>query len=123
MKLHHLAIQVHDIDRAVAFYAGVLGLVETRRQPHSVWLDADGVILMLERASGDVVDRPWTSDAPGLHLVALTIEASQRAAWRERLAAAGHPVVAETKFTLYVRDPEGNRIAFSHYPHPVPQRP
>ncbi len=117
MKLHHLAIQVRDVDRAIAFYAGVLGLQETRRQPHSVWLDLGGAILMLERAAGDVVDRSWTSDAPGLHLVALSIDAAERTAWREKLTAAGHPIVAETKFTMYVRDPEGNRVGLSHYPH------
>ncbi len=116
MKPHHIAIQVHDVERAVAFYAGVLGLKETRRQPHSVWLDLDGAILMLEVALGAVPIRPWQSDAPGLHLLALSIEPSSRDAWRERLVAAGHPIVAETKFTMYVADPEGNRVGLSHYP-------
>ena len=42
----------------------------------------------------------------------------ERAAWEVKLAAAGHPAVAETGFTFYVRDPEGNRIGFSHHPLP-----
>lgn len=119
MRLHHLALQVKDLERARAFYAGVLGMHETRRQPHSIWLDLDGSILMLERAEGDVVERPWRSDAPGLHLVAFAIGRAERAAWKEKLAAAGHPVVHETAFTIYVRDPEGNRVGLSHFPDPA----
>lgn len=116
MRLHHLAIQVHDVDRAVAFYEGVLGMTETRRQPHAVWLRMGDAILMLEKAAGTPVEPPWNSDAPGLHLVAFAIEKTAREAWRAKLSAAGHPVVHETAYTLYVRDPEGNRVGLSHFP-------
>jgi glyoxylase I family protein len=75
LQLHHVAIQVSDLERAGAFYSGLLGLPEVRRQPHSIWLDAGGVILMLEVVqSGATAGRPeltpWKSDRPGLHLVA-----------------------------------------------------
>lgn len=119
MRVHHLAIQVQDVERALTFYRDLLGLPETRRQPHSVWLDAGGVILMLERCAGDPRPAPWRSEHPGLHLLALAIDPAARADTRRRLLAAGYPIEGESAFTLYTRDPEGNRVGLSHYPDPA----
>ena len=116
MKLHHVAVQVRDLERARAFYADVLGLKETRRQAHSIWLDADGVVVMLELCSGDVADDAWKSDRPGLHLLALSMAASERATWISKLEGAGHAIEAETDYTIYMRDPDGTRIGLSSYP-------
>jgi glyoxylase I family protein len=118
MKIHHLAIQVREIERVLPFYRDVLGMREIRQQAHAVWLDAGGVILMLERCTGDLALAPWTSDRPGFHLVAFALTASEREEMRARLFAAGHAIEHETGFTLYTRDPEGNRLGFSHYPEP-----
>jgi len=119
---HHLAIQVRDLDAAERFYAGLLGLEVIRRwtdergAPRSIWVAAGEGFLALERCEGGAAERPWRDEAPGLHLLALRIARADRAAWEERLAAAGHPKVAETAYTFYVRDPEGNRIGLSHHP-------
>jgi hypothetical protein len=48
--------------------------------------------------------------------VALGIARGERAAWERRLSDAGVPVEYRTAFTLYVRDPEGNRVGLSHWP-------
>ena len=42
--------------------------------------------------------------------------AATRDAWEAHLTAAGHPIVHRTDYTLYVRDPEGNRVGLSHWP-------
>lgn len=126
--LHHLAIQCADLARCERFYAGVLGLRVLRRWPRedgregdrSVWLataDAPGApFIALERAERAPEARPWRDGAPGLHLAALRIPASERRSWEERLAAAGVEVVERSRWTLYVRDPEGNRLGLSHHP-------
>jgi glyoxylase I family protein len=121
MTAHHLALLVEDLPGAEAFYAGLLGLPVLRRWQgdggagdRSVWLDAGGLILMLERA--DAHAARGDDGAGGWHLFALTLDPAEREAVRARLAAAGHPVEAETEFTLYVRDPEGNRVGLSHWP-------
>jgi glyoxylase I family protein len=124
---HHVAIQVRDLPGMERFYGETLGLAVLRRWPtadgtggeRSVWLDAgDGGFLALERlADGPAAaEEPARATRPGLHLVALTIERGARAAWEARLARAGVAVEARTPFTLYVRDPEGNRVGLSHWP-------
>ncbi|HEY3352678.1 MAG TPA: VOC family protein [Polyangia bacterium] len=123
LGFHHLAVQVRDLAAAEAFYAGLLGLPVIARHatadgaPRSVWVGLDGGgFLALERCDGTAEDRPYHDARPGLHLLALRIPPATRAAWEARLAAAGHPRVAATRFTFYVRDPEGNRVGLSHWP-------
>ena len=125
---HHLAIQVRDLTTVEGFYRDVLGLAVMRRWPatdgatpeRSVWLDTgDGGFLALERITVVVppaAAAPARAAQPGLHLVALRIERAARAAWEQRLADADVAVEARTAFTLYVRDPEGNRVGLSHWP-------
>lgn len=122
--VHHVALKAADPERVAAFYRDVLGLGELARHPmpdaperlRSVWLACGAAILMVERAG---VEAPaldaFADDPPGLHLLALRIERAQAAAFRERLAAAGVPVAHATEWTLYVRDPEGNRVGLSWY--------
>jgi hypothetical protein len=56
-------------------------------------------------------------DTPaGWQVVALGIARSDRAAWEERLALAGVDVVRRSPFSLFFLDPEGNRVALSHWP-------
>lgn len=122
--LHHLAIRVRDLAAAERFYGGLLGLAVVKRWPaasgpaeRSLWVDTgDGAFLALEIAGAGGADAD--ADADGLHLVALRIDVADRAGWKERLAGAGVAVYHETRFTIYVRDPEGNRVGLSHYPVP-----
>lgn len=117
-----------------AFYRDVLGLPLLRRWPfpgggdRSSWLDlGGGAFLALELPKADVgisavlatSEVPGTensSESTGLHLLALRIERGERERWERRLEAAGHPIHDRTAYTLYVRDPEGNRVGLSHYP-------
>jgi catechol 2,3-dioxygenase-like lactoylglutathione lyase family enzyme len=127
VRVHHLAIQVPNLDDAHAFYVGVLGLAVLRRQQHSIWVDIDGAILMLEQCSGaaepddpDAPDGAWVRSTPGLFVVALAIDPASRSDWRARLTAAGVAIDHESAFSLYFRDPWGARLALSHHPHPAP---
>jgi glyoxylase I family protein len=129
---HHLAIQVRDLPLCERFYRETLGLRVLRRWPsadgdgasvdRSVWLtmeDGEGAsFIALERVAGDptAAEDATRATRPGLHLIALRIGRAARATWEQRLAAAGASVESRTAFTLYVRDPEGNRIGLSHWP-------
>jgi glyoxylase I family protein len=124
LVLHHLAVVVSDLPRAEAFYVGLLGLPIDRRWDdpdgahRSTWVALSPGFLAIERARAAA---PVRADAaPGFHCLALQIPAEEREVWRARMTAAGHPVERETDFTLYVRDPDGNLIGLSHFPHARP---
>jgi catechol 2,3-dioxygenase-like lactoylglutathione lyase family enzyme len=125
--IHHIALKTTDVERIAAFYRDVVGLREMRRNDderglRSIWLETAGVILMIERSGrtegegGGRDLRDFSDDPPGLHLIAFSIASSTRTAWREHLVSSGHAVVAETKFTIYTRDPDGNRVGLSSWP-------
>jgi len=102
---HHVAVQVKALEDVASFYREVLALPELERHHgpdgrlRSVWLDVGGGgFLALER------------------VLALRIDRADRARIRAELERRGLPLVHETKWTLYVRDPEGNRVALSHHP-------
>jgi glyoxylase I family protein len=132
--VHHVAIAVRDLDLLEAFYTRVLGLPVLRRWPtagpeggdrrdRSVWLDlGSGAFLALERAADAKVARQGAASgdrALGYLMIALRISRATRPDWEARLAAAGVAVVARTAYTLYVADPEGNRVGLSHWPDPA----
>jgi len=121
---HHLAIQVKALEDVAGFYREVLGLREIERHHgddgrlRSIWMDVGGgEFLALERVEAAPSPDPVFRDGrPGIFLVALRIPRADRERIRAELDRRGIPLVHETRWTLYVRDPEGNRVALSHHP-------
>jgi glyoxylase I family protein len=111
-RIHHLALRARDVAVTERFYVSVLGLevVARRDERGSVWLDAGGVVVMLERAEGD--GEP-PIPAGTRELVAFAVD--HLPSWRRRLAEAGVDIEGETPHTLYVRDPDGRRVGLSTY--------
>ena len=121
---HHLAIQARDVEKTTAFYRDALGLPEQVRHLspdgslRSVWLSVPGGgFLAIEACEGEPHADHFRTARAGLHLFALRIERSDREAVERELGERGVPVIFRTAFTLYVRDPEGNRVGLSHHPH------
>jgi catechol 2,3-dioxygenase-like lactoylglutathione lyase family enzyme len=129
MKLegvHHVALQVRALGPMVAFYREVLGLSVVAEHSgadgklRSVWLGLPGAFLALETVRAEApAPAPFRNEAPGWFLLALRIAAGDRERVRAELSRAGVQVEHETRWTLYVRDPEGNRVALSHHPQPA----
>ena len=128
--VHHLAIQVRDPEGCAAFYRDVLGLPELSRQHRedgslrSIWVALtstgapEGPFLALEHVEGPAEPDPTFRHArPGPLLFTLRISTADRAGLLESLASHQVEVQHQTRWTVYVRDPEGNRVAFSHHPH------
>lgn len=114
MRVHHLAIRVRSLERVCDFYTRVLGLRELGRpREGAVWLDLDPVVLMLERVDPEPTGGTSPAEHTGLHLLAFAIGAEERDAWEALLAAHGVAIVDRTAYTLYVCDPEGNRVGLS----------
>ena len=112
LSVHHIALKVADLVRIAAFYAETLGLPEIKRQKdekgneRSVWFDCGGTILMLEEG------KPVATE----NLIALAIQLFERSLWKRRLEKQGVKIESESPYSFYLRDPEGNRLALSHYP-------
>ena len=111
LRIHHLALRARDPSATEHFYVSVLGLRVMARHDDrgSVWLDASGAMVMVERAE----DGEPAIDAGSRELVAFAID--DLPAWRLRLAQAGVNVEGETPYTLYFRDPDGRRVGLSTY--------
>lgn len=121
---HHLAIQVRDLELVASFYKGVIGLPEQARHHRedgtlrAIWLSLpDGTFLALEACTGEPARDAFRHSAAGFHLLALRIRREDRSAIERELADQGVPIVHRTRWTVYLRDPEGNRVGLSHHPH------
>ena len=115
MQPHHLAFRTRDLARLRRFYQELLGLRSVREQAYySVWLALGDAVLMLEQAEADEPTVP----AGSLELLALRVDAQERARLLDQLRAGGVAIEDQTDFTSYFRDPDGRRIAISTYPLP-----
>lgn len=112
------ALYVKDLERAEAFYRGVLGLELLAKRPgrHLFFRVGESVLLIFQpeatrRPGGGVP--PHGAEGPG-H-VALGIPEEAFEAWRARLERHGVEIEQEKAWprggrSLYFRDPDGNSI-------------
>jgi catechol 2,3-dioxygenase-like lactoylglutathione lyase family enzyme len=114
MAIHHIAFRCSTPLAMAKFYAD-LGLGDIEPRPNgSYWIRVERTIFMFEqRGHGEPAPVPST-----LELLCFAIAPEGREQARARIVAAGSQVEAETAYTLYFRDPEGRRLAFSHYLEP-----
>jgi glyoxylase I family protein len=120
---HHAAIEARDVEKVAAFFRDVLGLPEVTRhfRPdgslRSIWLAAASDA---PPGSPFIAVEASTHGMPagaGWFMVALSIAAVDRASIRKLLVERGVPIEKETRWTFFVKDPEGNLVGLSHYPH------
>lgn len=106
----HTAILVADLDRAKAFYGGVLGLTEVERSLKfpGVWyqLGAYQIHLMVQSQHNAHInpERSWGRNAH----IALSVDDVAEA--ESELTTAGYKVRLSSsgRKALFVRDPDGN---------------
>lgn len=120
---HHVAIQARDVERVTAFYRDLLGFPEMTRHSRpdgslrSIWVGVPGGgFLAIEAVGGEPDPGPFKHERPGLLMLAFRIAKSERDTVVSEFARVGVPLEHETRWTVYVRDPEGNRVALSHHP-------
>jgi glyoxylase I family protein len=113
--IHHVSLNVSEVERALGFYRDVLGMAELPRPDFpfgGAWLDAGGsrqVHLIQADVPPDV----------GQH-VAFRVESIDRTV--EAMRAAGvdvrspSPVGDTGIMQTFVNDPDGNRIEFTQLP-------
>src|SRR5215831_7682306 len=123
LGVHHLAVGVLDLERVGAFYRDVLGLPELARHKfpdgsdRSIWLALPGgAFLALELADRGAPRPSSAVHRAGYCLLALRIWREQRSQIIDELRRRCIAIVGETRWTIYIEDPEGNRIGLSHHP-------
>ena len=118
--LHHLALGTRNVGNLARFYSEVLELREVTRHERadgslrSVWLDLGGALLMVELS--EEPPRRVDGIGAGPFLIAFAASRVEQARLEAKLAAAGSPIESRSEWTIYSRDPDGNRIALSAYP-------
>ncbi len=114
LGIDHVVLRVADLERAIAFYEGVLGAkVERRAEKFAL------VQLRAGRSLIDLIEAP-EKDREGANMdhFALRIEPFDEAAIRAHLAAHGIEVgELKTRYgadgngpSLYIEDPDGNTV-------------
>ncbi|MEW1859691.1 VOC family protein [Streptomyces sp. NBC_00669] len=122
-RLDHLVLTVRDIDAAIAFYAGVLGMTEVTFRGGRKALTFGHSKINLHRA-GHEFEPKAARPTPGSADLCLVVEQPLDEVVAE---LAGHGVAVEEGpvertgatgaiTSVYVRDPDGNLVELSTYP-------
>jgi catechol 2,3-dioxygenase len=116
VRIGHVHLKVADIDRALAFYCGVLGFEVTARRQGAAFISAGGyhhhIALNTWESKGGSPPAPGTT---GLyHLAILYPSRAELAAALRRLIAARIPLDGASDHgvseALYLRDPDDNGV-------------
>jgi catechol 2,3-dioxygenase len=115
VDIGHIHLKVGDLERAVAFYHGVLGFDVTQRMPGAVFLSAGGYHHHIGLNTWESAGGPPPPGTTGLYHLA--IRYPSRSALAEALARLGEHRIAldgasdhGVSEALYLRDPDGNGI-------------
>lgn len=117
--LWHVALNVVDLEGALAFYEGDLGLrVEWRPDADNVYLTSGRDNLALHRVDALATNGKDRLDHVGF-VLPTAAAVDQWAAWLEgrgHALAQGPKTHRDGARSLYVRDPAGNLVQFIHHP-------
>lgn len=127
--MDHIVIRVKDVEGAIGFYTGVLGL-----EPHRVeeWRKGELPFPCARVNADTLIDlKPWTEDEPvgdgrrNLDHYCLVMEPTDMDALSKHLRSQGVTVISDapgqrsgargTATSIYIQDPEGNQIELRHY--------
>lgn len=118
IKAHHMALKCHHLTAMGEFYGEVLrlDLVDQKKngeELRSLWFKVGDIILMIEKEAQ--LKEESKVNRPGWDILVFQIEKKQQDQWRRHLLENHIQIEDETDYTLYFRDPEGNRLGLSWY--------
>jgi nicotinamidase-related amidase/catechol 2,3-dioxygenase-like lactoylglutathione lyase family enzyme len=116
-RLHHLLLEVADLDRSLDFYQNILGFTVRKREPFRDGRD----LVVTDQGLGLVARDGGASNDGGLEH--LCFGARGVDALAERAQAAGHPIVrgpgpGPYGHTVYLEDPDGNHVELAELETP-----
>ncbi|TBH20650.1 VOC family protein [Thermus thermamylovorans] len=115
MEVLETAVYAEDLEKARAFYEGVLGLPCFQYQPprHAFFRAGQGVFLVFNPEHTEKDQALPPHGAKGSVHVAFQVEEEELPRWAEKLQEAGFPVWWADwprGKSLYTRDPAGNLV-------------
>jgi glyoxylase I family protein len=121
--VHHLTVNVHDVDRSERWYGEVLGFEPVRRIETDAFArvilrhPGSGATLGLNRHTAEVADEPFDERRAGLDHLALRVsDRSALDAWVGRFEELGiphsdvKPGGVPGSFLVVFRDPDGLQL-------------
>lgn len=110
--IRQIAITVSDVETALGFYHGILGLdLLFRAGPNLAFLDADGVRLMLSTPQGaGVVGRNSILYFRAVGIEAVHAALLARGAVEQRPPQRAAKMPGHDLWTSFLRDPDGNLL-------------
>jgi catechol 2,3-dioxygenase-like lactoylglutathione lyase family enzyme len=129
VEMDHLVIRIKDVEGALAFYTGILGLEPNRVEE---WRRGDLPFPCARINANTLIDlKPWTEDEPvgdgrrNMDHFCLVLEPTDMDALSDHLREQGVTVVSDSPAqrsgargmatSIYIQDPEGNQIELRHY--------
>jgi catechol 2,3-dioxygenase-like lactoylglutathione lyase family enzyme len=120
LGLRHVALNVRDVRRSLAFYRGVLGLkLEWMPDEHNAYLTSGQDNIALHQLSADSQPGP----AQSLHHIGFVVQRPENVdEWADRIQAHGIALAAEPKThrdgarSFYFHDPDGVLIQMLYHP-------
>ena len=114
-RLDHLLLQTEDLDRAEAFYLGFLGFTVKKRE---IFRDGRSLIVT-DQGLGLTSGRPpGTGPVEHIAFRAAGIEVLARRAEELDVPIVMGPMATEYGLSLYLEDPDGNKIELFGEPDP-----
>ena len=113
-RIAQIAINIHDLKRATAFYRDVLGLPLLFEAPNLAFFTCGGIRLMLGKAETPELDHPGSilyyqvADIKATHA-----ELSRRGVKFEDTPHVVAPLGANDLWMTFCRDSEGNLLALT----------
>ncbi len=115
-RIGHVHLKVADLDRALAFYGGILGFEVQYRRPGAAFLSAGGyhhhIALNTWQSAGGTPPPPGHTGL--FHTAILYPDRAALARAVKAVLAAGHPLTGASDHgvseAVYLDDPDGNGV-------------
>lgn len=116
VRLHHYSVLVQDLQRALDFYTGLLGLRVNQSRPQlgypGAWLDVgDCQIHLMQLPVSPTNNQPVPHGGRDRHIALEVVEIEALKMALEH-AAIPYTVSKSGRQALFCRDPDGNAIEF-----------
>lgn len=114
--IHHVSVEVSDLERSGSFYDAVTGALGWRRQVEEEGRIGWGIVRPVFYASASTRHSAGPSfghvclASPGISGVKGAHEAGLEAGGTDEGAPGQRPEYGATYYSAYLRDPDGNRI-------------